>query len=480
MNLWKNSTIGLLLIGAVAVALPACKKKKEGCTDAAALNYDPDADKNCCCEYATIKQYTVTDLGGGVNQVEGETDVDFTFTSDKKWLIKGFLYVNSGAKLTVQPGTIVKGDKDSKGSLIVRRGGQLIADGTASQPIVFTSNQPVGARSYGDWGGIILCGQAPHNQPSDPVIEGGPDARYGGSNPNDNSGILRYVRIEFSGIAFQPNQEINGLTLGAVGNGTTIDYVQVSYCGDDSYEWFGGTVNAKHLIAFRGWDDDFDQDFGWQGKVQWAVALRDPAIADQSSSNGFECDNDAAGNPATPYSQGTWSNVSIFGPKVDAGTTINDLYKRGLHLRRNTKTRVFNSVFAGYPTGLYIDGNSTQANATANELMYRNNVLAGMGTGINVPSGQNWDQAAATAWHNTAGWNNTVLANNTDLQVADAFNLSNPSFRPNTGSPLLSGADFSWSPLTDSFFTPVTYRGAFGAEDWTAGWANWDPQNTPY
>lgn len=480
MTFWKNTPIALLLLGTVATMLPACKKKEEGCTDPAAINYNPDADKDCCCEYATTKEFTVTDLGGGVTQVEGETDVNFTFTNDRKWLMKGFLYVNSGATLTVQPGTIVKGDKDTKGTLIVRRGGKLNADGTSSQPIVFTSNQPAGSRSYGDWGGIVLCGRAPHNQPSDPVIEGGPDASYGGSDANDNSGVLRYVRIEFSGIAFQPNQEINGLTMGAVGRGTTLDYIQVSYCGDDSYEWFGGTVNAKHLIAFRGWDDDFDQDFGWQGKVQWAVSLRDPAIADQSSSNGFECDNDAAGNSASPYSQGTWSNVSVFGPKADAGTTINTLYARALHLRRNTQTRVFNSVFAGYPTGLYIDGNSTQANATNGDLMFRNNVIAGMNTPLNVPGSQNWDQAALTAWFNTAGWNNSVLATNSELLVTDGFNLTSPNFRPYGASPLLSGADFTWSPLTDSFFTPVSYRGAFGGEDWTAGWANFDPQNTTY
>jgi hypothetical protein len=141
---------------------------------------------------------------------------------------------------------------------------------------------------------------------------------------------------------------------------------------------------------------------------------------------------------------------------------------------------VFNSVFAGYPTGLYIDGNTTQANATNNDLMFRGNVLSGMGTALNVPSGQNWDQAALTTWFNTAGWNNTIYANNSELQVANPFNLTNPDFLPNGGSPLLSGADFSWSPLADSFFTPVSYRGAFGTENWTAGWANWDPQNTAY
>ncbi|WKZ66005.1 MAG: hypothetical protein QY325_14700 [Flavobacteriales bacterium] len=472
MNHWKNHAIGLLALGAIAVALPACKKK-EGCTDPLALNYDADADKDCCCEYPQAST-------GGTVEVTANITTNTTWTSNNKYLLKGFIYVEDGATLTIQPGTIIKGDKPTKGTLIVKRGGRLIADGTASQPIIFTSNQPAGSRDYGDWGGIILCGRAPHNQPSDPIIEGGVDAQYGGTDPNDNSGILRYVRIEFSGIPFQPNQEINGLTMGGVGRGTTLEHIQVSYCGDDSYEWFGGTVNAKYLIALRGWDDDFDQDFGWQGKVQFAVSLRDPNVADQSSSNGFECDNDAAGNAVAPYSQGTWSNVSIFGPKADASTSINAQYARALHLRRNTQTRVFNSVFAGYPTGLYIDGNSTQANATNNDLMFRNNVLAGMGTAFNVPSGQNWDQAALTGWFNTAGWNNTILVNNSELQVANPFALTAPDFLPNAGSPLLSGADFSWSPLADGFFTPVSHRGAFGSTDWTAGWANFDPQNTPY
>ncbi len=479
MDLIKKPLLSLLVLGTVAVALPSCKKK-EGCTDPTATNYDADADKDCCCEYASIASFTVSALDANTNQVEGTTAENFTFTSDKKWVLKGFVYVDAGATLTVQPGTIVKGDKPTKGTLIVRRGGKLIADGTASQPIVFTSNQPAGSRDYGDWGGIILCGRAPHNQPSDPVIEGGPDAQYGGSDANDNSGILRYVRIEFCGIAFQPNQEINGLTMGGVGRGTTLDNIQISYSGDDSYEWFGGTVNAKHLIAFRGWDDDFDQDFGWQGKAQFAVSLRDPNVADQSSSNGFECDNDAAGNAASPYSQGTWSNVSIFGPKADGGTTFNDQYKRALHLRRNTQTRVFNSLYAGYPTGLYIDGNSTQANATNGDLMFRGNVLSGMSTAVGVPADQTWDATAANDWFNTSGWNNTIYTNNSDLQVTDGFNLTSPNFMPMGGSPLLSGADFSWSPLMDNFFESVTFRGAFGSTDWTSGWANWDPQNTAY
>ena len=469
---WKNKAMGLLAFATLAVALPACKKK-EGCTDPTATNYDPDADKDCCCEYTT------TPPSADVVQVSGSITVNTNWTNNNKYILNGFVYVEDGATLNIQEGTIIKGDKPSKGTLIVKRGARINAVGTSSQPIVFTSNQAAGSRDYGDWGGIVLCGRAPNNQPSDPTIEGGPDAQYGGNDPADNSGTMKFVRIEFCGIAFQPNQEINGLTLGSVGNGTVIENIQVSYSGDDSYEWFGGTVNAKRLVAFRGWDDDFDQDFGWQGKVQYAVSLRDPNIADQSSSNGFECDNDAAGNSASPYSQGTWSNVSMFGPKADASTTFNDQYKRALHLRRNTQTRVFNSVFAGYPTGLYIDGNSTQANADNGDLKFRNNVLSGMSTALDVPSGQTWDQAGITAWFNTSGWNNTIFANNSDLQLGDPFNRTNPNFLPNSGSPLLNGAEFS-GPFADSFFENVSFRGAFGTTNWTNGWTNWDPQNTAY
>ena len=161
-------------------------------------------------------------------------------------------------------------------------------------------------RSYGDWGGLVLCGNAPTNKHDSGagvgIAEGGIGSLYGGPDGADNSGVLQYVRIEFPGIGLTAvaNSEINGLTLYAVGSGTTIDHIQVSYSGDDSYEWFGGTVNCKYLVALRGWDDEWDTDNGYSGKVQFYVSLRDPAIADQSTSNGFESDNDADGSTLTP------------------------------------------------------------------------------------------------------------------------------------------------------------------------------------
>lgn len=179
---------------------------------------------------------------------------------------------------------------------------------------------------------------------------------------------MQYVRIEFPGIALQPNQEIDGLSLGAVGSGTTIDHIQVSYSGDDSYEWFGGAVNMKNIVAFRGWDDEFDTDNGFRGKVQFALSIGDPAIADQSGSNGFESDNDASGSTSSPYTMPIFSNVTFFGPYAVSGGTPDTQYKRAAHIRRNSRLNAYNTVFAGYPTGILLDGSLTEADAANNDL----------------------------------------------------------------------------------------------------------------
>ncbi|HMC97403.1 MAG TPA: hypothetical protein VKG92_07120, partial [Flavobacteriales bacterium] len=380
MTLLKNQALGLLMLGAIAVAMPACKKK-EGCTDPTATNYDPDADKDCCCEYATPTPSNVVTVSGSLT-------ANTTWDNSHQYLLSGFVYVEDGVTLTIQPGTIIKGDKPTKGTLIIKRGGRINAVGTSASPIVFTSNQPAGSRDYGDWGGIIICGKANNNQPGgEALIEGGPDAYYGGgTSPDDadNSGTLSYVRIEFPGIALQPNQEINGLTLGAVGSGTTIDHIQVSYSGDDSYEFFGGAVNARNIVALRGWDDDFDSDNGFRGRVQFAVSLRDPNIADQSGSNGFESDNDASGTTTAPYTQPVFSNVSILGPYAVSASAPNTQFKRAAHIRRNSRCNIHNSVIAGFPTGLLIDGAPAETNATNNDLQVRHTALAGCPSALEV------------------------------------------------------------------------------------------------
>lgn len=413
--------------------------------------------------------------------VTGDITTNTNWTNDNVYLLSGWVYVKNNATLTIQEGTVIKGEKITQGTLIIERGSKIMAIGTPNQPIVFTSDQNPTARNYGDWGGIIICGKASINLPGgEGIVEGGTGATFGGAltpDDADNSGTLKYVRIEFPGIPFQPNQEINGLTLGGVGTGTTIENIQISYSGDDSYEWFGGTVNAKRLVAFRGWDDDFDTDNGFKGKVQYGVSLRDPAIADQSGSNSFESDNDATGTAAVPQTRPVFSNFSTFGPKVNAGTTINSNFKRGAHLRRNTATNIFNSMISGFPIGLLIDAATTEANATNGLLQFRNNIIAGCPNPMDTIASSSWDIGA---WFNTSGFNNTVLANNTDLLVADGYNLTAPDFLPQTGSPLLSGADFTNTDLQDAYFEPTTFRGAFGSSNWTSCWTEWDPQNEIY
>jgi len=374
--------------------------------------------------------YPVTNVTINAGHITSNT----TWTSGNVYLLNGWVYVDAGVTLTIQPGTVIRGDKTNKGALIIDRGGKLMAEGTASQPIVFTSNIAAGSRDRGDWGGIILCGYSTINQVGGTaIIEGGVGSIYGGGttpNNSDNSGVLKYVRCEFAGVPFAPDNEINGITFGGVGNGTTVDYCQVSYSGDDSYEWFGGTVNCKHLIAFRGIDDEFDTDNGFSGKLQFLVALRDPNIADISGSNGFESDNDANGSSNLPLTHPIFCNVSIFGPLVTPSTPINSLFKRAMHIRRNSTLCVYNSVFAGWPVGLYIDGNNTQANATNNVLQIENCIMSGMTTNFDVPSGQTWNAAAEQSWYLTPSRHNSVLANNTDLSLVDPFNLTNPNFTP--------------------------------------------------
>ena len=304
----------------------------------------------------------VTPSTGQVITVTGDITADTKWYANAKYLLSGFVYVKNNATLTIEAGTLIKGISGTKAALMIERGSKIMAVGTASTPIVFTSDKPKGQRGYGDWGGLVLCGKAPTNKHDSGtgvgIAEGGIGSLYGGTDPADNSGTLQYVRIEFPGIGLTAtaNSEINGLTLYAVGSGTTIDHIQVSYSGDDSYEWFGGTVQMKYLVALRGWDDDWDTDNGFSGKVQFFVSLRDPAIADQSGSNGFESDNDADGSTLTPTTSALFVNGSVFGPKVTTSTTINSLFQHGPQIRRSSRLSIYNTVMAGWPFGLYIDG----------------------------------------------------------------------------------------------------------------------------
>jgi hypothetical protein len=315
-----------------------------------------------------------------VTTVSADITTNTTWSGVVKLMNK--VYVKNNATLTIAPGTIIRGDKLTQGSLIITRGAKILADGTAANPIIFTSNEAVGARNEGDWGGLVLLGLAKNNQPGGVAnIEGivpTTDTQFGGNYDNDYSGILRYVRIEFAGIALEPNKEINGVTFGSVGSQTIVDYVQVSFSGDDSFEWFGGTVNCKHLIAYRGLDDDFDTDFGYRGKVQFFLSIRDKDMSDAAGdSNSFESDNDAAGSTAQPKTAPIFSNGTIVGPKGNGTTAlpIGEKFEKSFRLRRNTATSVFNTLTTGWEKGLSIEGTPVVNNVNGDTLVFGHNTL---------------------------------------------------------------------------------------------------------
>ncbi|HEX2934711.1 MAG TPA: Ig-like domain-containing protein [Bacteroidales bacterium] len=405
---------------------------------------------------------------GATDTIQGNITVNRLIKADVKNIVKGWVYVKDGVTLTIEAGAVLRGHIDSKASIIVERGGKIIAEGSAQKPIIFSSNKPIGSRQPGDIGGIILCGKAPINVAGgEAEIEGGVGSKYGGNNPADNSGVLKYVRIEYPGYAFAPDKEINGLTMGGVGNGTTIDYVQVSYSYDDAYEWFGGNVNCKHLITLGAWDDDFDTDYGFSGTVQYGVSLRDANLADKSKSNGFESDNDGTGSSNTPITNPKFCNISIYGPRYDAASTINSNYQAAMHIRRKSNLEVYNSVFAGFPKGILFKDSQGNAGTGA---QIKNCIIASMGDNY---SG---NTAGEEAFFTDASRSNRALANYSDLVLATPFNATAPNFLPQANSPLLTGA----ATTLPAGLTVETFVGAFGATDWTAGWANWNPQQSTY
>ncbi|MCF0049204.1 T9SS C-terminal target domain-containing protein [Dyadobacter chenwenxiniae] len=400
-------------------------------------------------------------------KVSGSITANTNWTADKQYLITGFVYVKSGATLTIAPGTIIKGDKDSKGALFIERGGKIMAVGTATQPIIFTSNQAAGQRKAGDWGGLVILGKAPVNK-TPAVVEGEELTEFGGTEVADNSGELKYVRIEFAGIAYASNKEINSLTMGGVGSGTKIEYVQCSYGGDDSFEWFGGAVNAKHLISYRGLDDDFDTDNGFSGLVQYGLILRDPAIADQAGdSNGFESDNDANGTATLPQTTAKFANITV----AMAAGEPDGKFASGARIRRNSAISIYNSVFTGsWPrSGVRVEAASLP-NFTSGLLK-----LDGVHVALSGTQSNGAVEGLTTAQFATGAKNS--VATIASLLLPDGYNsiTAKPGVLPKAGSPLLTGG-----ATLPAGFEATTYAGAFSTTDWTEGWANFDPQNADY
>ncbi len=441
--------------------------------------------------------------GAGNFRVAYHQTSNVTLSKDTTYILTGWYFVDSTFSITIQPGTLIVGDKPSGGTIIIKRGAKIIADGKANAPIVFTSNQSIGTRAPGDWGGVIILGNAPTNQPLTATIEGGfgtvPNsiAQLGGSDPNDSSGVLRYVRIEWAGIAFAQDNEINGLTLGGVGSKTVVDYVQVAYANDDDIEFFGGTVNAKHIVTNGNVDDNMDTDWGWSGKLQFVLVKRDSLIFDASasgSSNGFESDN-MGSEPwnVTPRTSAKISNATYIGPMSDTSSVVNSHWGNLAMLRRATEFSIYNSILMGWPKGITIRDTITQDAAMTGRLQIRNTSIQTKSSPISKSiSGSEVNLASfdPAAWFTTAGWGNlgSTPRNNGDIGLVNPgvpFTSASFDARPKAGSePATAGTGYAKWGLS-AWFDSVSYRGAFDPskalnQQWTAGWTTFDPQNVDY
>jgi hypothetical protein len=466
-----------------------------------------------CRKIETDGQIQIVTVNGGGNgnstgqtiTVEGRITSDSVFRKQNTYILKGLVYIANNKTLTIEPGTVIKGSFNGAdvAALIITRGSKLIAEGTPTNPIIFTSASP--NPQSGDWGGIVLCGKAPINTSFNGTnglfeVEGGVnnvngdglagsgDATAPAALPNDNSGILKYVRIEYAGYAFQPDKEINSLTMAAVGSGTVIENVQTLLAKDDAFEWFGGTVNCKYLVAFKTQDDDFDSDNGFSGKVQFGLAIRDSLIADASRSEAFESDNNAGGTTATPKTSVVFSNMTAIGPRATSSSIGSSLYRAGAHIRRNSEMSLCNSVIMGWPVGIDVDG--TTGTATSNNvgtgIILANNYIGGNTDSVkySAPSGSLYTTTDLINYIKTASLANTIYtgAIPTNLFV-QPFNYITPDPTPFGNAVIIVGtlgatpvprASFSNAKLTDPFFTPTSFIGAIAPAgplaSWWKGW----------
>ncbi|MBL7935138.1 MAG: T9SS type A sorting domain-containing protein [Bacteroidia bacterium] len=396
--------------------------------------------------------------------VNANITTNTTWTSGNTYLLVGNIAVTPGNTLTIEPGTVIRGDKNSKSCLIIAAGAKINAVGTATNPIVFTSGED--SRQPADWGGVVLLGNGIINtacatcgtNPKTNYIEGFAtnfnEILYGGNNNSESSGIMSYCRIEFAGVALSstPNSELNSLTLGGVGSGTQIDHIQASFGGDDAFEFFGGAVDAKYLVAFRGLDDDFDTDFGHCGRIQFGLVVRDKNISDiAGDSNGFESDNFNPGIGRLPITKTVFSNITVLGPKRDGTVTLpgGEKFERGIFIRRNSGISIHNSIFVGWEKGLHISGSTTFDNFNATTSLDSMGVVKNTIIASNLfPKFVTDAGGANAAWYNTYAGANSIDTTKTVAQIAfvNAFptELYDPSdFRLQATSSASVGADFS-------------------------------------
>jgi hypothetical protein len=391
--------------------------------------------------------------------VTGEITGDETWTNTSYYVLRGAVFVRNGATLNIQAGTRVIGESGSVGTLIVQRGGRLNAIGTAAQPIVFTSDQPVGSRARGDWGGLIINGRAPVNIPGGEGVGEADTGVYGGDDPNDNSGSLRYVRLEFAGVEFSPDNELNGIAFQGVGRGGTYDHLQVHMNRDDAFEWFGGTADIKYAVASNAADDSFDWTQGWTGRAQFLAVHQRGDDGDW----GIEADNNEANHNFLPRAHPQIYNMTICGdPDTNEGAEA----FRAVLFRRGTAVTFRNFLIRARTLGMQISDPAT--------IEQVNNGTTQIGAGV--------------VWGPASPLHTSVVpfvqsARFPDIRVgvdgglsATCFRHEQPDFRPTSIATPAGGQLAPIQPPNDGFFETVTFIGAMGPnpeDDWTAGWTSY-------
>ena len=411
----------------------------------------------------------------GVCVLTGTILEDLTLTPDVAWVLRGGVFIGddeTAVTLTIEPGTVIYGESSTDGMLVIRRNARLVADGTAELPIVFTSSKNPGERTQGDWGGLILNGNAPVNScdngeeqegPCEAFGEGG-TGWYGGDVATDDSGVLRYMRVEFAGNLVSPDNELNGIAFQGIGSGTVVDYIQVHQNADDGVEFFGGSVEVKHVVVTAVGDDSIDWTDGWQGKLQYAVAQQWSDAGDQ----GIEADNNADNNDASPRSMPTLSNVTLIGSPESSSSDL------GMLLREGTSANLYNMVVVGFNEAcLDVDQQATFDQIDSGSLTIVSSIFDCATTYVTTDEDFDGDEkndpdpSDITAWFE-GGAGNTLG----DAGLADPYNEAAPGWAPGAGSAALSGG----SAPSDAFFDAASFRGAFDdGADWTAGWTTFAP-----
>ncbi len=430
----------------------------------------------------------------GASVINTNITADRTLSKDTIYTLSGFIQVTNGATLTIPAGTRILGDFTTVGSsLFITRGARIVANGTAAEPIVFTSSRPAGTRQAGDWGGLIIIGNATSNRTGTVVLEGtgtgttNPQQVYsGGTMDTDNSGTLRYVRVEFAGFATATDAELNTFTFAAVGSGTTLEYLQAMNGLDDSFEWFGGTVDGKYFVSYESGDDHFDMSEGYRGRLQYLIAYQSRLVVPRSGAGNTSSDpqgieNDGCAGAgctlaqnSTPLTTPVVANFTLVG--AGAGTDIDPTTGGyGLVLRRGTGGYYVNGLVTRWPkAGISLRDAATQTRITEGVFDARNILVLDSPALFHVSAGSFVlaDSMARNLERNATA---TSAQQFTTLTLP-ATSATSFDWTPQAGSLAASGglATFTGNLATaaGSFVTGTSFRGAAGptGAKWWTGW----------